>query len=291
MKKLLAKIISFALVVVSLFTMSACKKEVFVGFDTDLAKAVGEELGITIRFEEINWDLKESLLSSGDIDVVWNGFTYTEERDNGYFDEDRNQQIGGLDFSNFYMENKQVAVVKKANASQYTSNASFEGKSGCAEAASAGAGIIKDVFKQTANELPKQIDTFTAIEAGTFDYAVIDATMASVYIQAENAVYKDRLAVVEIEGVEKEYYAVGFLSGSNLVDVFNYAIAKTYASGKAQQIAETYGLANVLYNGFTGVDTTNYTLPTDGQFKECKDAGEIVVGYTIFAPMNYFEIK
>lgn len=291
MKKLLTKIISLALVVFSLFSMTACKKEVFVGFDTDLAKAVGQELGVTIRFEEINWDLKESLLASGDIDVVWNGFTYTEARDNGYFDEDRNQQIGGLDFSNFYMENKQVAVVKAANASQYTSNASFDNKSGCAEASSAGSSVIKNLFKQTSNELPKQIDTFTAVEAGTFDYAVIDATMASVYIQAENAVYKDRLAVVEIDGVEKEYYAVGFASGSNLVEVFNYAIAKIYASGKAQQIAETYGLANVLYNGFAGVDITNYTLPTDGQFKDCKDAGEIVVGYTIFAPMNYFEIK
>ncbi len=291
MKKLIAKIVACALVVVSLFTMSACKKEVFVGFDTGLAKAVGEELNLEIEFVEINWDLKESLLASGEIDVVWNGFTYTEARDNGYYDEERGQQIGGLDFSNFYMENKQVAVVKASNASQYTSNASFAGKSGCAEAASAGAAVIKDIFGQTANEYQKQLDTFTAVEAGTFDYAVIDASMASVYIQAENAVYKDRLAVVDIEGVEKEYYAIGFKEDSNLVEVFNYAIAKIYKSGKAQQIAANYGLEGVLYDGFASVNVDNYSLPTDGQFATCQNKGKIVVGYTIFAPMNYFEIK
>lgn len=291
MKKLLAKILSLALVVVSLFSMTACKKEVFVGFDTDLAKALGQELGLTVRFVEINWDLKESLLKNNDVDLVWNGFTYTSDRDNGYYDEEREQQIGGLDFSNFYMENKQVAVVKKDQAQNYTSNASFAGKAGCSESSSAGSSVIRDFLGGTPNELPKQIDTFTAILAGTFDYAVIDSSMASVYVQASNGAYKDTLAVVDIEGVEKEYYAIGMKEDSNLVSVVNYALAKLYANGTASAIAETYGLSSVLYNGFTGVDVDTFTMPTDGDYARIAAKGEIIVGYTIFAPMNYFEIK
>lgn len=293
MKKLFTKIVTLVLSLACLFTATACNQpqEVFVGFDTDLAKAVGDVLGLEIKFEEINWDLKESLLNNEDVDLVWNGFTYTEDRDNGYYDAEREQQIGGLDFTNFYMENKQVAVVKKENASQYTSNASFAGKIGCAEASSAGAKVITEILGATANELPKQIETFTAVKAGTCDYAVIDSSMASVYVQSSDGAYNKDLAVVQIEGVEKEYYAVGCKEGSNLVEVINYAIAKLYKNGKAQEIANRYGLGGVLFDGFSGIDVDNYKLPTDGQYKKCVDSGKLVVGYTLFAPMNYFELK
>lgn len=291
MKKFLTKIISAVLAVGCMFSLTACKTETFVGFDTDLAKALGDELNLKIEFVEINWGLKETLLKNGDIDLVWNGFTYTEDRDNGYYDEEREQEIGGLDFSNFYMENKQVAVVKKDKVSEYTSNASFNGKIGCAEATSAGAKVISEIFKVTPRELPKQTETFTAVIAGTCDYAVVDASMASVYVQSTNGSYKDKLAVVEIAGVEKEYYAVGTKEGSNMVSVVNYALAKLYKNGKALDIAKAYGLEGVLYDGFSAVDTQNYTLPTDGHFKTCLDKGKIVVGYTIFAPMNYMELR
>ena len=294
MKKIIKILVSAILSVAMLGCFTACEeppKEVFVGFDTDLAKAVGEELGLEIEFVEINWDLKESLLNSGEIDLVWNGFTYTEDRDNGYYDEEREQQIGGLDFTNFYMENKQVAVVKKSQVANFTSNASFAGKVGCAEASSAGAKVITTILGQTANELPKQIDTFTAVKSGTCDYAVIDSSMASVYVQSENGAYNKDLAVVQIGGVEVEYYAVCCKQGSNLVSVVNYALAKAYKSGKATQIANTYGLGGVLFDGFSDVDTASFQLPTDGQYKNCADKGKIVVGYTLFAPMNYFELR
>lgn len=293
MKKLFVKLSALILAFACMFATTACEQpqEVFVGFDTDLAKALGKELNLEIEFVEINWDLKESLLKNEEVDLVWNGFTYTEDRDNGYFDVDRNAQIGGLDFSNFYMENKQVAVVKKENVASYTSNASFAGKIGCAEASSAGAKVITNVLGQTANELPKQIDTFTAVKAGTCDYAVIDSSMASVYIQSSNGAYNKDLAVVQIQGVDVEYYAVGCQEGSNMVSVVNYALAKLYKKGTATQIANTYGLGGVLYDGFSSIDTDSFELPTDGQYQRCVNKGKIVVGYTLFAPMNYFELK
>ena len=43
----------------------------FVGFDTELANAVGEKLGIKINFLEINWDSKEIELNSKNIDCIW----------------------------------------------------------------------------------------------------------------------------------------------------------------------------------------------------------------------------
>lgn len=51
-----------------------------VGFDIDLAKAVSEELGMEVKFQPISWASKEQELNSGNIDCIWNGFAYNEER-------------------------------------------------------------------------------------------------------------------------------------------------------------------------------------------------------------------
>lgn len=261
--------------------------EKLVGFDIEMAEEVGKILGVKVRFEEINWDLKVDLINSNQIDVVWNGFTYTEDRDNGYFDEESGKQIGGLDFTEFYMENRQVAVVRKSEVANYTSNASFAGKTGVAEADSAGQTIIETILGATPTTANAQLDIFTAVQAGNYDYGVLDATMASEYIVSANGGYHNSLAVVEIEGVEKEYYAVAVKEGSNVKGVLNYAIAKLYENGKAQEIAAKYACEGVLFNGFADIDTANYTLPTDGGWADIVAKGEMVIGYTIFAPMAY----
>lgn len=286
MKKILALIVTLVLGLTACFAFTACGKDL-VGFDTDLAKAVGKELGVTVEFKEINWDTKEDELSTKLIDCVWNGFTYTEARDNGYYDEERGRQIGGLDFTGFYMVNKQVAVVKKSEAANYTSNASFNGKSGCAEATSAGESVIKTVLGANPAQLEKQLDGLVAVKAGTYDYAVVDLTLASEYVANEKGAYKDSLAIVQLTGVEEEYYAVGCREGSNLPAVLNSVLKKLYANGTAQEIAKKYSLDAALYNGFeNAADLGN--LPTDGDVGEIVSRGKIVVGYTIFAPMSYF---
>lgn len=287
MKKLITSLVAIMLAIVACFSMTACAPKELKGFDIDLAKEVGKMLGVDVEFKEIDWDMKEMELSTKAIDVVWNGFTYTEDRDNGYFDEERNQQIGGLDFTEFYMENRQVAVVKKANVANFTSNASFAGKSGCAEASSAGQSVIEDILNLESAQLGKQLDVFTGVKAGTYDFGVVDASMASEYIVSEKGAYNKDLAVVEIEGVEKEYYAIAFREGSNLTAVFNKILKDLYANGTAQKVAKEYALDGVLFNGFADVDTTDFAYPTDGDYKAVKDAGKIVIGYTIFAPMAY----
>jgi len=51
-----------------------------VGFDIDLAKATGEKMGREVVIQPIDWSTKEAELSSGRIDLIWNGYTITEER-------------------------------------------------------------------------------------------------------------------------------------------------------------------------------------------------------------------
>ena len=85
------------------------------GFDIDLAKAVFAYLNTTYgteiqcEFIVIEWSQKEAMLENGSIDLVWNGMTITEERS------------AEMCISVPYLANKQVAVIKKADAATYAS--------------------------------------------------------------------------------------------------------------------------------------------------------------------------
>lgn len=51
-----------------------------VGFDIDVATAVCERMGVELQPQPIKWSSKEMELETGNVDCLWNGFTYSEER-------------------------------------------------------------------------------------------------------------------------------------------------------------------------------------------------------------------
>lgn len=51
----------------------------WIGFDADMARVVGEKLGVEVEFVEIDWDNKLMEIEAKNIDVVWNGMTLTDE--------------------------------------------------------------------------------------------------------------------------------------------------------------------------------------------------------------------
>ena len=78
-----------------------------IGFDIELARAVAEYLGLDVDFKLINWNTKEAELESKTIDCIWNGMTITEERK------------AAMEVSIPYMNNKQVAVIRKEDKDLY----------------------------------------------------------------------------------------------------------------------------------------------------------------------------
>jgi len=76
-----------------------------VGFETEFAKEVCKELGMTPNFIEIDWGSKEIELQAKNIDVIWNGMTWTEERAENMLMSDK------------YINNVGVLVVKKGTTS------------------------------------------------------------------------------------------------------------------------------------------------------------------------------
>lgn len=47
----------------------------YTGFDLDLAQEVANRNGWDYKAEPVDWDAKDALLGSGQINCIWNGFT------------------------------------------------------------------------------------------------------------------------------------------------------------------------------------------------------------------------
>ena len=205
------------------------------GFETEFTKAVCEKLGVEAKFQEIEWDKKEIELNAKTIDAIWNGLTVTEERKEN------------MAFSESYVRNKQVVIIKKTNADKYTDEASMAGASCAAESGSAGQTAIESSSVLSQNEFvgsSAQKDVLLEVKSGTVELGVLDYVMAKASI-GEGTDYDDLMIV---EGVElaPEEYAIGMRKGdTETIDKVNGAIDELVADGTLKALAEKYGLADV----------------------------------------------
>jgi len=203
-----------------------------IGFDTEFAEAVCAKLGVTPEFVVINWDTKEMELEAKNIDCIWNGFTITEERKEA------------LEFTDPYVKNMQVVVIKADNAATYVDTASLAGANLVAEMGSTGESSIADdenLSQASYVGVSKMADALLEVKAGTADAAVIDYVMAKAMV-GEGTDYADLMIM---DGVELAYeeYGVGFRKGSDAAAAVNEATAALIAEGSLPEIAAKYGLA------------------------------------------------
>ena len=200
----------------------------FTGFDTELATAVCEKLGVEPDFVEINWDTKIVELDAKSIDCIWNGMTLTDEI------------MANTACTKAYAKNAQV-VVMKADA-DYTSTADLAGKTVVAEAGSAGESAIQDDESLSqADYISKSVQTDCLMEvaAGTADAAVLDLTLATAMIgdgtDYANLTIKDEL--------NAEEYGVAFRKGSDAAAAVDAAFDELKSDGTMQKLADKYSLS------------------------------------------------
>jgi cystine transport system substrate-binding protein len=85
------------------------------GFDVEVARAVGEQMGVEVEFEETQWDAIFAGLEAGRFDVIANQVTMTPEREEAYT------------FSTPYTVSTGVVVVPEDDT-EITSFADLDGK-------------------------------------------------------------------------------------------------------------------------------------------------------------------
>ena len=205
----------------------------FTGFDTELARAVCERLGVEPEFQEIVWETKEVELAGKSIDCIWNGMTLDADRE------------ANMNCTVPYVKNAQVVVVK--TGMDYTDTSSLVGKTVVAEIGSAGEAQIlgsedsePDANLAQADYVGKsvQTDCLMEVKAGTADAAVLDMTLANA-MTGEGTDYAD-LEIVDELAVEN--YGVAFRKGSDVRDAVNDIFAEMVADGSLKALADQYGL-------------------------------------------------
>lgn len=210
-----------------------------IGYDTELAEAVFGNLGYQVIFQEIDWSSKYTDLDSNTIDCVWNGFTCNTADDDGVLRSEK------VDFSYNYMENRQV-IIAKADAG-ITSAADLAGKLAAVESGSAGESYAATFEGVTVKGFLKQTDCLFEVNAGTADFAVLDAQLAKSY--AGKGDYAN-IVIIDALSSEVEYYAIGFKKGSELTAKVNAQLEALAADGTIATLAEKYGVANTAITDF-----------------------------------------
>ena len=203
-----------------------------VGFDIDLANAVFEKYGIKVQWQAINWDLKETELKNGNIDLIWNGYSKTDERESI------------VQFTKQYMVNEQVIVVKKSKNIKAISDlkdkvlGAQNGSSGY-DTFNSNPEVLKNIVKNNdATQYESFNEALIDLENDTIDELLIDKVYANYYLKQQNKL--DDFDILNA-GFESEAFAVGARKADiTLVNKINEAFHELYREGMFQKIANKW---------------------------------------------------
>ena len=204
----------------------------YAGFDIDLSQAVSEKLGIQVKFQPIDWDMKETELQNGTIDAIWNGYSATDER---------REKVA---FTIPYMENQQVLVSKKSQNIQSVKD--MNNKVLGAQAGSSGylhfegqPELLKNRVKdQKANQYQSFNEALIDLKNDRIDALLIDRVYANYYLQSEGILNDYN---VFSAGFESESFAVGVRpADKRLLQALNQAFVQLYQEGKFQEISQKW---------------------------------------------------
>lgn len=204
----------------------------YAGFDIELAQYVSKKLGITMKFQPIDWDMKETELQNGTIDAIWNGYSATDER---------REKVA---FTIPYMQNTQILVVKKTSGIH-----SVEDMTGKVLGAQNGSSGMLD-FEEHPEVLKNRVKGGDADQYQSVNEAIIDLKNNRIDALLIDRVYADYYLTTEgiadqydtiPSGFESESFAVGVRPADRkLLEALNQAFKELYQEGIFQQISQKW---------------------------------------------------
>ncbi len=205
-----------------------------VGFDIDLANAVGEYLGINIVFQPIEWTAKDMELSSKRIDCIWNGMSVTPER------------IEAYSLTKKYLNNKIVIMtmdpeLKIASAGDLAGvTLATQGGSSALEAMQANE-VWPDI-EANVTEYANYDEAILAMQGGRVQAIVVDQVLG----EYKNANMETKMTVCDFDFGD-DLYAIGCRKGeTDVADKINEAIQALIDNGQAAEISNKWFGTNIV---------------------------------------------
>ncbi|WP_294394682.1 amino acid ABC transporter substrate-binding protein [uncultured Clostridium sp.] len=201
-----------------------------VGFDVELAKAVGEKLNKKVKFQAINWSMKETELNGGNIDLIWNGYSINDERKEK------------VEFSKPYLNNTQI-IVTLADSPINTKGdlagkkVGAQNQSTAVDAVEADGDIMSTFDGGNLVTFDDNNKALMDLESGRLDAIVVDEILARYYIKARG---EEKYKILT-DNFGDEQYGVGMRKGdTKFVEAFNKALDEVIEDGEATKISEKW---------------------------------------------------
>ena len=198
-----------------------------VGFDVEVAKAVADELGVDVQYQEGEWDGLLAGVQSGRYDIMVNGVGYTEERAQAYT------------FSDPYCYNKTALIVRGDNE-DIKSLEDLKGKTTC-NSANSTYQLIAEEYGANVLDVETLDGTLEMVLAGT-DRADATLNAEASFLDYMNAHPYANLKIVDYYP-ESEKVCIIMPKGDSsdsLKEAINSAIEKLRADGTLSELSNKY---------------------------------------------------
>ncbi|WP_319457720.1 MULTISPECIES: ABC transporter permease subunit [unclassified Mycobacterium] len=192
------------------------------GYDVDVAKAVGEKLGVPVEFVETPWDSIFAALEAKRFDVVANEVTINPERQAKY------------DLSQPYSVGEGV-IVTRANDDSIKSLGDLKGKTTAQSSTSNWAQVARDAGANV-EAVEGFAQAITLLNQGRIDATVNDSIAVYAYL-AETG---DKSVKIAANTGEKSEQGLAATKNSGLLPELNGALDDLRADGTLSKISQKY---------------------------------------------------
>jgi len=200
------------------------------GVDIEIIKAVAEELGVTAKFEESNFDAIIMAIKGGKGDVAISGFTITDERKKS------------VDFSDPYIESVQYMIIEESNESFAVIEDLAEQKVGVAKGYT-GQFLMEDelaggVLEGTGTEIAEYNSAMEAVldlKAGRITAVIMDEYVSKNIVSTQDGVKAIELRYLNGD-VAAEEYGIAIPKGNeDLLEKINQVIKRLKDEDKVRE--------------------------------------------------------
>ncbi|MFT8322453.1 MAG: transporter substrate-binding domain-containing protein [Bacillus sp. (in: firmicutes)] len=201
--------------------VDSAKSEDIIGFDIDLANALGEKLGYKIEVKDMDFSGLLTALQANKVDLVLAGMSATEKRRQN------------VDFSDVYYSAKNLVITKKDSGIKTVED--LKGKTVGVQLGSIQADSAKEIAKtvkvnvENRDRIPELLQE---IKAGRFDAVIIEDVVAQGYLKKD----KNLLSFEAPEAEGTEGSAIAFQKNSKLTEEFNAELKKMQENGEIDKL-------------------------------------------------------
>ncbi|HDK7573687.1 TPA: ABC transporter permease subunit [Staphylococcus aureus] len=147
-------------------------KTEYAGVDIDLAKKIAKDNNLKLKIVNMSFDSLLGALKTGKIDIIISGMTSTPER---------KKQV---DFSDSYMMNKNIMLVKKDKVNEYKDIKDFNNKKVGAQKGTEQEKIAQtEIENASITSLSRLPDVILALKSGKVEGAVVEKPVAEAYLK------------------------------------------------------------------------------------------------------------